>query len=62
LQREGVFLNMLPINQTEVMIGNAATRFDKDGNLTDDTTKGLIRQLLANLVAWARRLQQPPPT
>jgi chromate reductase len=57
-----VFLNMFPINQPEVMIGNAATRFDKDGNLTDDTTKDFIRQLLANLVAWTRRLQQPQPT
>src|ERR1700681_1142490 len=31
-----VFLNMFPINQPEVMIGNAATRFDKAGNLTDN--------------------------
>ena len=57
-----VFLNMFPINQPEVMIGHAAERFDKDGNLTDETTKGFIRQLLTNLVAWTRRLQQPQPT
>src|SRR3989440_11761527 len=57
-----VFLNMFPINQPEVMIGHAAERFDKDGNLTDETTKGFIHQLLTNLVAWARRLQQPQPT
>jgi chromate reductase, NAD(P)H dehydrogenase (quinone) len=54
-----VFLNMFPINQPEVMIGNAATRFDKTGNLVDETTKDLIRQLLTNLVAWTRRLAQP---
>jgi chromate reductase len=54
-----VFLNMFPINQPEVMIGNAATRFDEAGNLTDETTKDHIRQLLTNLVAWTRRLQQP---
>jgi chromate reductase len=53
-----VFLNMFPINQPEVMIGHAAERFDKDGNLTDETTKELIRQLLTNLAAWTRRLQQ----
>src|SRR3954470_19988695 len=53
-----VFLNMFPINQPEVMIGNAATRFDADGNLTDEPTKEYIRKLLANLVAWTRRLQQ----
>src|SRR6476661_6842736 len=38
-----VFLNMFPINQPEVMIGNAATRFDADGKLTDEATKGFIR-------------------
>ena len=51
-----VFLNVLAINQPEVMIGNAATRFDGDGNLTDETTKKLIGDLLRNLVEWTRRL------
>jgi hypothetical protein len=44
------------------MIGRAAERFDKDGNLTDETTNDLLRQLLTNLVAWTRRLQQPQTT
>ncbi len=57
-----VFLNMFPINQPEVMIGNAATRFDKAGNLTDEATKDFIRQLLMNLVAWTRCLQQSHTT
>jgi chromate reductase len=48
---------MLPINQPEVMIGNAATRFDAQGNLVDEATKGFVRQLLENLVAWTRRLE-----
>jgi len=51
-----VFLNMFPINQPEVMIGNAAERFDGQGNLTDAKTKELITQLLNNLVAWTNRL------
>jgi chromate reductase len=55
-----VYLNVFPVNQPEVMIGNAATRFDADGNLTDDTTRKLIRQLLENLAAWTRRLQPSP--
>lgn len=54
-----VFPNMFPINQPEVMIGNASDRFDSEGNLTDDATKELIRQLLQNLVEWTRRLGQP---
>jgi chromate reductase len=57
-----VFLNMFPINQPEVMIGHAAERFDTEGNLTDEATKDFIRQLLTNLMAWARRLQQSEPT
>ena len=57
-----VFLNMFPLNQPEVMIGNATERFDAQGNLTDDTTKEYIRKLLENLVQWTRRIQQPPPS
>jgi chromate reductase, NAD(P)H dehydrogenase (quinone) len=53
-----VFLNMFPINQPEVMIGNAAVRFDQDGNLTDEATIDHIRQLLQNLVEWTRRIGQ----
>jgi chromate reductase, NAD(P)H dehydrogenase (quinone) len=51
-----VFLNMFPINQPEVMIGNASERFDAQGNLTDDATKKYIRQLLQSLVDWTRRM------
>jgi chromate reductase len=58
LRQMMVFLNMFPVNQPEVMIGNAAQRFDADGNLTDETTKEFIRQLLQNLVEWTRRLGQ----
>src|SRR5881398_3307695 len=53
-----VFLNIFPINQPELMIGNAAARFDTSGNLTDQATKDHIRPLLASLVAWTRRLQK----
>jgi chromate reductase len=59
LRQTFVFLNMLPVNQPEVMLGNAATRFDADGNLTDATSRDLIRQLLTNLVAWTQRLARP---
>ena len=56
LRQMMVFLNMFPVNQPEVMIGNASERFDTQGNLTDDTTKDLMRQLLQNLVDWTRRI------
>jgi chromate reductase len=56
LRQMMVFLNMFPVNQPEVMIGNASERFDAQGNLTDEATKGFIRQLLQNLVDWTRRI------
>ena len=52
-----VFLNMFPVNQPEVMIGNASEQFDAQGNLTNDVAKQFIRQLLQNLVDWTRRIQ-----
>lgn len=58
LRQMFVFLNMFPINQPEVMIGNAQDRFDSQGNLTDDATKEFIRQLLQNLVEWTKRIEQ----
>ena len=57
LRQTFVFLNMHPINRPEVMIGAASQRFDDGGNLTDETSKELIRQLLANLADWTRRLR-----
>jgi len=56
LRQVFVFLNMHPLNQPEVMIAKAAERFDANGNLTDEKTKDLIRQLLQDLFAWTRQL------
>ncbi|HEY9510422.1 MAG TPA: NAD(P)H-dependent oxidoreductase [Verrucomicrobiae bacterium] len=53
-----VFLNVFPLNQPEVMIGNASQRFDAEGNLTDESTREHIRKLLQSLVQWTERLRQ----
>jgi chromate reductase, NAD(P)H dehydrogenase (quinone) len=58
LRQMFVFLNIFPLNQPEVMIGNAAERFDENGNLTDETTKDYIRKLLQSLVEWTRRIRK----
>jgi chromate reductase len=58
LRQMFVFLNMYAINQPEVMIPNAHQRFDEQGNLTDEVTKKLIRQLMEELVRWTRQLKQ----
>jgi chromate reductase, NAD(P)H dehydrogenase (quinone) len=49
-----VFLNIEAIVQPEVAIGNAGQRFNEQGELTDETSKKLIGQLLRNLAAKAR--------
>jgi chromate reductase, NAD(P)H dehydrogenase (quinone) len=54
-----VYLNVFPVNKPEVLIAHAPQRFDADGNLTDETTKEFIRQLLRNLVDLTWRLRQP---
>ena len=58
LRQMMVFLNMFPLNQPEVMIGNAAERFDARGNLPHETTKEYIRKLLQSLVDWTGRIAQ----
>ena len=54
LRQVFVYLNMFPLNRPEVMISNAAQRFDENGNLKDEETKSNIQKLLQALVAWAK--------
>jgi chromate reductase len=56
LRRSMVFLDMHPLNKPEVLIGQAQTKFDTEGRLTDEVARNLIRDLMANLADWARRL------
>ncbi len=56
LRQSFVFLDMYPVNRPEVLIANAAQRFNERGELTDETSRELIRKLLAELVVWAQRL------
>lgn len=52
-----VTLNMPTVNQPEVMIANAAHRFDQDGWLTDEPTREIIAKLLAALVELVKSTQ-----
>ncbi|QEC53890.1 chromate reductase [Anseongella ginsenosidimutans] len=56
LRQMFVFLNMHAVNQPEVMIANAADKFDEQGNLTDETAKDLMRKLLEQLVKQAKKI------
>lgn len=55
LRQSLVFLDMPVVNQPEVMIAAAASKFDPSGTLTDDGAKKLIGQLLTNLCDLAKR-------
>jgi chromate reductase len=57
LRQTFVFLNMHPLNQPEVMVSNAMSKFDEQGNYLDEQGKQLISQLLTELVKWTRLLR-----
>jgi len=58
LRQMCVILNMLPVNKPEVMLPQAQTRFDAEGKLTDETARGLIKQLLESLRDWTARVKR----
>ena len=53
LRQVFVALNMHALNQPEIMISNAAQKFDADGKLIDENTVERIRKLLQALVERA---------
>jgi chromate reductase len=57
LRKMMVFLNAFPINKPEVMINFAKDKFNGDGELTDETTRGFLQQMLASLEAWTLKLR-----
>ena len=56
LRRSCVFLDMHPLNKPEVLIGQAQTKFDADGKLTDEVARGFIRDMMVDLAAWTRQI------
>lgn len=57
LRQTFVFLNMHPINRPEVMMPFAADKVDAKGDVKDDMTRKLIKELLENLADWTRNLR-----
>jgi chromate reductase, NAD(P)H dehydrogenase (quinone) len=56
LRQVCVYTNMLPINKPEVLVAQAKGKFDADGRLTDETTRGFVRDLLTALADWTRHI------
>jgi chromate reductase len=60
LRQSFVFLDMHPLNRPEVMMPFAEDNIDAEGNVTNEQTKQLIRELLEALVQWTRKLKDKP--
>jgi chromate reductase len=58
LRRACVFLDIHPLNKPEVLIGQAQTKFDANGGLTDEAARGFIRDMLVALESWARQISR----
>lgn len=51
-----VFMNTFTVNKPEVFIGHSASKFNAEGELTDETTAKFINELLASLQSLTRRV------
>ena len=56
LRQVFVYLNAHLLNQPEVFISAAPSKFDADGQLTDADTADKLGKMLAALTDWTRRL------
>jgi chromate reductase len=52
-----LFLNAYLLNRPEVMITQAATKFDAHGKLTDQSTRDAIAAMLTAFKAWTLRMR-----
>jgi chromate reductase, NAD(P)H dehydrogenase (quinone) len=53
-----IYLNLFAVNRPEVMITQADKKFDADGNLTDETARKFLRELLEALADLTGRLRK----
>ncbi|NNJ09851.1 NAD(P)H-dependent oxidoreductase [Chloroflexales bacterium ZM16-3] len=52
-----VHSNALVLNKPELYVSRAWEKFDKQGNLTDEATRDLVRGLVEGLARWTNRLR-----
>lgn len=53
-----VYTNTLPLNKPEVLIAGAGAKFDEEGRLTDEQTRGFVGGLLTALADWTAQLKR----
>ena len=57
LRQVCVFTNMFPLNKPEVLVARAQDKFDIEGRLIDETTRGFVCDLLVALAVWTQQLR-----
>jgi chromate reductase len=62
LRQVCVFLNMIPVNKPEVLVGKAHEKIDAEGRLTDEMTRKFIGDLLVSLADLTRKLAVVRPS
>jgi chromate reductase len=61
LRRMLQYLDVLALNKPEIFVGSCAGKFDeKSGALTDETTRGFVKQQLAAFAAFIERHGRKP--
>ena len=56
LRQIAVFTNMIVMNKPEILIPKAGDKFDKEGNLTDESTLEHIKKFLIEYAKWIERV------
>jgi len=56
LRQTLVAVNALTLNQPEIMVAQANTKFDKEGHLTDEPTKAIISKFIVSLSEFCARV------
>jgi len=50
------YIGALPLGKPEVLVARAEKAFDAEGKLVDEATRGFLRDLLAALVVWTKKV------
>ncbi len=58
LRQSLVFLDMPPLQQPEVYIGNAAGLFDESGKLTNESTQQLLKTYIEAFARWVGKVHR----
>ena len=58
LRQVCAYTNMHLLNKPAVLVARAREKFDEGGHLTDETTRGFVREQLQALLEWTLRLQR----